>query len=158
MCHTHIFASLSVVTLGTVCLAQRRAFREGVYIEQTPRTPEMNCEVERCLLAFKRLDGVRDKGSPVPGLCQERGLTARALVPRRPCFSNLFSGRPDPLRPTAQCQGVEFPSPAAGLLLSQSITGTLVESLWNCLALALQESESEGHPVTILGCHLGTRQ
>lgn len=30
VCHTHIFASLSVVTLGTMCLAQRQAFREGM--------------------------------------------------------------------------------------------------------------------------------
>lgn len=86
------------------------------------------------------------------------GLRARALVPRRPCFSSLLSGRPDPLRSAAQGQGLEFPSPTAGLLLGQSITGTLVEGLWSCLALTLQESEREGHPKTILGCHLGTHQ
>lgn len=52
-CHTHMVTSLSVVILGTTCLAQRQTFREGVWIEWTPRMPEMNCEVENCLLAFK---------------------------------------------------------------------------------------------------------
>lgn len=70
-CHTHIFTSLSVVILGTECLAQRQAFR-SVWIEGAPRIPEMNCEVERCLLAFKGLGGICDKGSPVTGLYQER--------------------------------------------------------------------------------------
>lgn len=118
-CHAHIFTSLSVVMLGTVCLAQRQAFREGVRIEWTPRIPEMNCEVERCLLAFKWLGGISDRGSPVTGLHQERGPRPSALEdPRGSYFSHPFSDGLEPLGPTGtQGQEEESPSPFVGLLI-----------------------------------------
>lgn len=94
--HTHIFSSLSMVILGTVCLERRQAFREG---EWTHRIPEMSPEVERCLLTFTWPGGVCDNGGPVPGLPWERGPRAGALAPRWPCFSNSLSREPDPVGP-----------------------------------------------------------
>lgn len=116
MSHPHIHQSVCGHS-GNHIPGTEASIQEGVWIEWTPSIPEMNHEVERCLLAFRGLGRICDKGSPVPGLHQKRDWRARALVPRRLCFLNPFSGGPDPVGPKGtQGQEVESPSPFAGFL------------------------------------------